>query len=44
MPDATRAPVIVVDGLRKSFGRQSVLDGLDLEVRQGEVLDRKSVV
>jgi ABC-2 type transport system ATP-binding protein len=28
---------IVVEGLRKTFGRQVVLDGLDLEVRRGEV-------
>ena len=30
-------PAIVVQGLRKTFGRQTVLDGLDLEVRRGEV-------
>jgi ABC-2 type transport system ATP-binding protein len=28
---------ILVRGLRKAFGRQTVLDGLDLEVRRGEV-------
>jgi ABC-2 type transport system ATP-binding protein len=28
---------IVVQGLHKTFGRQTVLDGLDLEVRRGEV-------
>lgn len=29
---------LVVRGLRKSFGRQKVLDGIDLEVRPGEIL------
>ncbi|WP_341997069.1 ATP-binding cassette domain-containing protein [Microbacterium sp. LWH7-1.2] len=37
MPDRTAAPVIVVAGLRKAFGRQQVLDGLDLEVERGEI-------
>ncbi|GAA5088923.1 daunorubicin resistance protein DrrA family ABC transporter ATP-binding protein [Microbacterium yannicii] len=37
MPDRTAPPVIVVEGLRKTFGRQRVLDGLDLEVARGEV-------
>ncbi len=31
------APAILVRGLRKSFGRQVVLDGLDLEVERGAV-------
>ncbi|MFD5399634.1 ATP-binding cassette domain-containing protein [Streptomyces sp. NPDC127097] len=31
------APVIRVDGLRKSFGRTHALDGLDLRVAAGEV-------
>ena len=30
-------PAIDVRGLRKSFGRQVVLDGLDLAVERGEV-------
>ena len=30
-------PAIDVRGLRKAFGRQIVLDGLDLEVARGEV-------
>ena len=37
MPDRTAPPVIAVDGLRKTFGRQRVLDGLDLHVARGEV-------
>ena len=36
MSEAT--PVIEVAGLRSVFGRQVVHDGLDLEVRRGEVL------
>ena len=33
------APVLLrVEGLRKSFGGQIVLDGIDLELRQGEVV------
>jgi phospholipid/cholesterol/gamma-HCH transport system ATP-binding protein len=34
----TDAPVISVQGLRNSFGEQIVHDGLDLEVRRGEIL------
>ncbi len=35
---ATRtAPAIEVRGLRKSFGKQVVLDGIDLEVAEGTV-------
>jgi len=38
MNDPTLAPpAIAVRGLRKKFGRQTVLDGLDLTVRRGEV-------
>jgi len=37
MPDRTAPPVIAVAGLRKTFGRQRVLDGLDLHVARGEV-------
>ncbi len=31
-------PVIRIDGLRKSFGAREVLRGIDLEVREGEVV------
>ncbi|HWQ32066.1 MAG TPA: ABC transporter ATP-binding protein [Blastocatellia bacterium] len=31
-------PAVQIKGLRKSFGRQTVLDGIDLEVPQGETL------
>ena len=43
-------PKISVRGLRKSFGRKQVLDGLDIDCGSGESLvviggsDRKSVV
>lgn len=41
MSDATRRaddePIIVVRGLRNSFGEQTVHEGLDLEVRRGEI-------
>ena len=30
-------PAIAVRGLRKSFGTQTVLDGIDLEVAPGEI-------
>jgi ABC-2 type transport system ATP-binding protein len=33
----TAPPAIAVQGLRKRFGRQAVLDGLDLTVARGEV-------
>ncbi len=33
----TRTPAIEVRGLRKSFGKQLVLDGIDLEVPEGTV-------
>src|SRR6478609_5658328 len=32
------APIIAVQGLRKSYGDVTVLDGLDLEVARGEVV------
>ncbi len=34
---AGSAPVIRIEGLRKSFGAREVLRGIDLEVREGEV-------
>jgi ABC-2 type transport system ATP-binding protein len=37
MSPSTPQPAIDVRGLRKSFGQQVVLDGLDLTVRRGEV-------
>lgn len=40
MSDAPRQgdePIIVVRGLRNSFGEQTVHEGLDLEVRRGEI-------
>ncbi len=37
MRAAATQPAIEVRGLRKAFGRQVVLDGLDLEVAHGEV-------
>ncbi len=36
-PTATAAPAVRVRGLRKSFGKQVVLDGIDFEVAQGTV-------
>jgi phospholipid/cholesterol/gamma-HCH transport system ATP-binding protein len=38
MPKPAGTPKIVVRGLRKSFGRKVVLDGLDLEIDAGESL------
>jgi len=38
MPKPAGTPKIVVHGLRKSFGRKVVLDGLDLEIGAGESL------
>jgi len=32
------APLVKVEGLRKSFGDQQILNGVDLEVRRGEVV------
>ncbi len=37
-PNAPGAPVIAVSGLRKRYGDLVALDGLDLEVRRGELL------
>ena len=37
MPTTHRPPAIEVRGLRKSFGTQVVLDGLDLTVQPGEI-------
>ena len=38
MPQPANDPLIQVKGLRKSFGPQMVLNGIDLEVRRGETL------
>ena len=38
METKASAPPIQVKGLRKSFGKQKVLDGIDLKVRPGETL------
>ena len=37
-PDGRMAPIIQLEGVRKSFGDNLVLDGIDLEVASGEVL------
>ncbi|MFC4726827.1 ABC transporter ATP-binding protein [Coralloluteibacterium thermophilus] len=37
-PATTTEPAIRIRGLRNQFGRQVVHDGLDLEVRRGEIL------
>jgi polar amino acid transport system ATP-binding protein len=37
-PDGRMAPIIRLEGVRKSFGDNLVLDGIDLEVAAGEVL------
>ena len=37
-PDRADAPIIRVRGLRNAFGDQLVHDGLDLDVRRGEIL------
>ena len=36
--DAETPPAIRIRGLRTQFGRQVIHDGLDLDVRRGEVL------
>jgi len=36
--DRSAAPLLTVRGLQKSFGANRVLDGVDLEVRRGDVL------
>ena len=38
MPTETSGPIIQVRGLRNQFGEQVVHDGLDLDVRPGEIL------
>src|SRR5579884_4465526 len=38
MPDDQDGPIIRVRGLVNRFGRQTVHDGLDLDVRRGEVI------
>ena len=38
MIDASREPILKIRGICKSFGRKKVLDGLDLDVYEGEVL------
>lgn len=38
MSHSDTAPLLAVSGLRKSFGTNRVLDGVDLEVRRGDVL------
>ena len=37
MSSHSTSPAVAVRGLRKAFGRQTVLDGLDLTVERGEV-------
>jgi polar amino acid transport system ATP-binding protein len=37
-PGAGVEPIVQLEGIRKSFGDNLVLDGIDLEVAQGEVL------
>jgi polar amino acid transport system ATP-binding protein len=37
-PDGRMAPIIQLEGVRKSFGDNLVLEGIDLEVAAGEVL------
>src|SRR5262245_47526853 len=36
--ETVRDPVVRLDGVRKSFGDNLVLDGIDLSVKSGEVL------
>jgi polar amino acid transport system ATP-binding protein len=38
MPNAPETPAIAIEGLRKSFGPNEVLKGIDLTVRAGEVI------
>jgi polar amino acid transport system ATP-binding protein len=38
MPNAPDTPAIAIEGLRKSFGPNEVLKGIDLTVRAGEVI------
>ena len=38
MSTSTPGPVVEIAGLHKSFGEREVLRGIDLTVRQGEVV------
>ena len=38
MPNAPDTPAILIEGLRKSFGANEVLKGIDLRVKAGEVI------
>jgi polar amino acid transport system ATP-binding protein len=38
LPPAIEQPIVRMRGLRKSFGQLLVLDGIDLDVRRGEVV------
>ncbi len=38
MPKAKNDAPVIVEGLRKSFGKQVVLDDIDLTVEAGETL------
>jgi polar amino acid transport system ATP-binding protein len=38
MPNAPDTPAIAIEGLRKSFGHNEVLKGIDLTVQPGEVI------
>jgi phospholipid/cholesterol/gamma-HCH transport system ATP-binding protein len=38
MSEEDHKPVVQISGLRKSFGAQTVLDGIDLTVKRGETL------
>ena len=38
MPDVKPAPIVEIKGLRKSYGTNEVLKGIDLQVQQGEVI------
>ncbi len=40
----TAAPALTAQGLTQSFGERSVLSGVDLELRKGEVLAVVGVV
>ena len=38
------APVLKVEHLKKTFGKNEVLKDINAEVKDGQVIDRKSVV
>ena len=38
MPSTSDTPALVIEGLRKSYGTQQVLKGIDLQVQAGEVV------